>query len=283
MLRVLQGSIIAFSIIGLSAGCTNTVGSTNPQPELGAAPEELLANASAVPNNNDSTWVRLAREVPGGFAGIYLKHGALVLALTQPEKKLDAIAALTARHLELPPRVDLRDAIVERVRWNFAQLYDWSRYVFPRVHMKGLVMADLDELHNSVTIGILQQDTASVNADLKKLSLPSGLVRVEAYASPVCVNDTVSAVRVWAKDLKTGQSVTPGARLTIRSTGFTKTSVGPANLPQAPLEAAVLKAGVFDLLVQQTGYRDWEQKNVAVRFDDCHPIIVELTALLTRQ
>ena len=237
-------------------------------------PEDTIAKTE------DSTWVRLAREVPGGFAGIYLNdHGALVLALTQPEKKLAAIAALSPQ-LALPSGMNLRDAIVERVRWDFAQLYVWSRYVLPKIEGR-VVIADLAEQHNRIEIGVLQRDTASVNADLKKLSLPIGLVSVEV-GGPICLSDIVPAVRVWAKDAKTGESVTPGARLTIRSTDFTETSVGTANFPQGSLEAGVGKTGVFDVVVQQAGYSDWEQKNVTVRFDGCHPVTMEFTALLRR-
>lgn len=274
--------IVTIAFLVATNGCTNAGAPTNPDLGLGPPAGAALLEDSSMFSSGDIAWARLALEVPGGFAGIYINDDRRpVLRLTQPEKKQAAMAILSTRQVAyLPSGINLSDAIVERAKWDFAQLYDWSRYVTPRIGT-GVIMLDIDEVHNRITMGVLERDRARIAADLTKLSLPTGLVSVQAQ-TPVCYSDMVPAVRVWAEDLQTRESITSGARLTIRNAGFTETTVGSPNFPQAPLEAGIGKTGVFDVMVQQTGYNDWEQKNVLVKFDGCFPITVELTVVLRR-
>jgi hypothetical protein len=136
----------------------------------------------------DEGWARLALEVPGGFAGIYLDDdGRPVLLLTHPEKKEDAIAALSTRQfVGLPDGTSLRDAIVKRAKWDFAQLYDWAHSRKLRISVQVLT-SDIDEVHNRLDYGVLQRDVATAKADFKKLSLPAGLVNVHAQ-TPVILD-----------------------------------------------------------------------------------------------
>jgi hypothetical protein len=285
------GAVI-FALVFIATGIACNVGApmhsdSAQQPPAAAA---LLDDSVAAAGTGDMKWAKLALEVPGGFAGIYLDDdGKPVLLLTHPEQKDAAIAALANRQLVyLPPGTELRDATVKRARWDFAQLYDWSQYLRnDRSPSLGADMGastfDIDEVHNRLAITVAPAGLKAAKASLRKLSLPRGLVSVEP-ASPICLDTTASvpATRVWVKDSQTQESITPGARLRIRSPGFDETVVGPPDLPEIPLEAGVEKTGTFDLTVSQTGYHNWEKKNVSVAFDGCHPVTVELTALLSR-
>jgi hypothetical protein len=70
----------------------------------------------------DEVWVRLAREVPGGVGGIFVDGGVLHLWLVDPSKQSEAIAAMEASLLYNGP--SLRNAVVLKARWDFAQLAD---------------------------------------------------------------------------------------------------------------------------------------------------------------
>ena len=100
----------------------------------------------------DDRWAALAREVPGGFAGEMLE-GGLVVFLVDTTQRDAALAALAARGgLE---GMDPKRVRVRKVRWNFAQLYDWYRYLGLHVwSASGLVTSDIDEAQNSITYGV---------------------------------------------------------------------------------------------------------------------------------
>lgn len=241
-----------------------------------------LLNDSSIANG-DMQWAKLALQVPGGFAGIYLgDDGKPVLLLTHPEKKHAAIAALATRQfVYLPPGAELRNATVKRARWDFAQLYDWSQQLMAIVGRAAPSTLDIDEVHNRIAVTVPPENLKRFREDLNKLSLPRGLVSVGLY-SPICVDILMPAVRVWVKDAQTLEFITRGARLRIRSEGFDETVADPTHLPGLPLEGGVEKTGTFDLTVSKTGYRDWEKKEVTVESDGCHPVTVELMALLSR-
>ena len=160
------------------SACTNQT-----QPELAPiAPVTIAMLDTSRSARGDAPWAKLALEIPGGFAGFYLgDNGKLVLLLTDPEKKHEAIEALSARQpAVLPPGTDLNDATIKRVRWNFAQLYDWLRYLGSKNLGGRVITVDLDEVHNRIAFGVLKSDVATVRANIKKLRLPKGLVSVQA-------------------------------------------------------------------------------------------------------
>ncbi len=80
-------------------------------------------------------------------------EGGLVVFLVDTTQRDAALAALATRGgLESrdPKRVRVR-----KVRWNFAQLYDWYRYLGLHVwSASGLVTSDIDEAQNSITYGV---------------------------------------------------------------------------------------------------------------------------------
>ena len=103
--------------------------------------------------DDDDRWADLAREVPGGFAGMMLE-GGLVVFLVDTTQRDAALAALAARR-GLEGR-DPKRVRVRKVRWNFAQLYDWYRYLNLHVWSdSGVVTSDIDEAENRITYGVM--------------------------------------------------------------------------------------------------------------------------------
>ena len=77
----------------------------------------------------DTEWAMIAREVPGGFAGLYLEEGRVVVLLTDTLQRAAALPALRQRMLRWRPDLDYEGARVVQARWSFAELYDWSAYI----------------------------------------------------------------------------------------------------------------------------------------------------------
>src|SRR5437870_2595617 len=117
-----------------------------------AALDSLGLSIPAPAVTPDDRWAALAREVPGGFAGTMLE-GGLVVFLVDTTQRDAALAALGARG-GLAGR-DPKRVRVRKVRWNFAQLYDWYRYLNLHVWSdSGVVTSDIDEAENRITYGV---------------------------------------------------------------------------------------------------------------------------------
>jgi hypothetical protein len=126
----------------------------------------------------DDDWSDIARDTPGGFAGLILENNLPVVFLTDTTKKADALAALTAKHVYTS---GLTGATVRAARWNFQQLAEWFRYFQISVEfMPGMSFADIDEAKNRITYGVV--DTAARKAIEQRLStmdVPCYLVGLE--------------------------------------------------------------------------------------------------------
>src|SRR2546429_1392834 len=135
--------------------------------------------------DDDDRWADLAREVPGGFAGMMLE-GGLVVFLVDTTQRDAALAALAARR-GLEGR-DPKRVRVRKVRWNFAQLYDWYRYLNLHVWSdSGVVTSDIDEAENRITYGVMgESGRRRLERRLAALRprLPCFLVAVEVVGPP---------------------------------------------------------------------------------------------------
>src|SRR2546430_3157892 len=158
-----RNSVVALALLGLAcahrspgprwARLGRSCRADAPAVELPAAQRDSLGGL--VPESratSDDRWAEAARELPGGFAGKILE-GGLVVFLVDTTQRDAALAALAARGgLE---GMDPKRVRVRKVRWNFAQLYDWYRYLGLHVWSdSGLVTSDIDEAHNSITYGV---------------------------------------------------------------------------------------------------------------------------------
>lgn len=126
----------------------------------------------------DDDWSDIARDTPGGFAGLILENNIPVVFLTDTTRKSDALAALTAKHVYSG---SLSGARVRAARWDFLQLAEWFRYFQLNVYfMPGMTLADIDEAKNRITFGV-HDSTAwrNVESALSKLDVPCYLVGLE--------------------------------------------------------------------------------------------------------
>lgn len=124
----------------------------------------------------DDDWSDLARDTPGGFAGLILESGVPVVFLTDTTKKTEAIAALSARHLFSG---NLSVARVRAARWNFMQLAEWFRY-FQADLLAPITLADIDEAKNRITFGVADSSGKKVvEQQLARLDVPCYLVGLE--------------------------------------------------------------------------------------------------------
>lgn len=130
----------------------------------------------------DDEWSDIARDTPGGFAGLILENNTPVVFLTDTTKRAEALAALGAKNV-YPP--GLAGARVRAARWNFTQLAEWFRYFQINLEFSTPIRsADIDEAKNRITYGV--PDSAAwktVEQQLSRLSVPCYLVGLEIEAS----------------------------------------------------------------------------------------------------
>jgi hypothetical protein len=128
----------------------------------------------------DDQWAEIARQVPGGWGGFYLLNGQPTIYLVHPERRDEAVAALYAFGVG-QPGFDVRLSAVLRGRWDFAQLYDWYRYINVQARtVGGLYFTDIDEAQNRLHYGVDSGAVRQFEAFLQALDLPCDLLTVEA-------------------------------------------------------------------------------------------------------
>jgi hypothetical protein len=153
-----------------------------PGPSLGEEQRATLPPDPSPPSG-DAEWAEIARQVPGGWGGLFKQGGTPVIYLVDPTKQSEAVDALFALGVGQPN--DIRQAIVLKGRWDFAQLYDWYRYIQLRAGSpNGLVFSDIDEARNRLHCAFENTDTkASFENSLQPLNLPCELVITEVTSS----------------------------------------------------------------------------------------------------
>jgi hypothetical protein len=134
------------------------------------------------PEPNDTTWhpdargAHLARRLPGGWGGQFGEDGHWAIYLTAPERGREVTALL-----RLPPGVRVR-----RGRWDYAQLYDWYRYLSPHTHGLAMVSLGIDVAHNRILLGVLDAATRrQLEERLAALRIPCYLVAIQVEQRPV--------------------------------------------------------------------------------------------------
>lgn len=124
----------------------------------------------------------LAKELPGGFAGVFHDKGQPVLLLTDPAQSSTVKEALAPYLINLGS-IDLARAEVRAARWNFSQLSNWYTYIFrhtPVATTPGITRSDTDVTLNRILItveSVAARDRV-VNA-LRGVQLPCDLIALE--------------------------------------------------------------------------------------------------------
>jgi hypothetical protein len=155
--------------IGKSCSPTSPAYSV-PRARLDSAPALTHGRSRTV----DDDWSDLARDLPGGFAGIILESNVPVVFLTDTTQKQQAFTALQARGTF---GLNFTNARARAARWNFTQLAEWFRYfqVTPVENM--WVSADIDESKNRIEYGVRDAAArAALEQALSRLDVPCYLV-----------------------------------------------------------------------------------------------------------
>ena len=124
----------------------------------------------------------LAKELPGGFAGVFNDRDQPVLLLTDPAQSSTAKAALAPYAVNLGS-IDLARAEVRAARWDFAQLSNWYTYIFrhtPVGATPGITRSDTDVSLNRILITVESAAARDrVIGELRKVDLPCDLIALE--------------------------------------------------------------------------------------------------------
>lgn len=137
----------------------------------------------------DAQWAQYARQVPGGFGGLYYAPGAerqpgpLTIMLVNPKERKAALETLAQVFRGQPEErlvPQLPGAAVKQARWDFAQLFDWRRYLDRHAFsVQGLTSADIDEVQNRIEYGVENEAARDrLNEVLQQLGLPCHLVSI---------------------------------------------------------------------------------------------------------
>lgn len=135
--------------------------------------------------NIDDQWAAIARWVPGGWGGFLVDSGRPTVYLVHSEERQQALADLYALGIGLP-LYDIRTAQVWPGRWDFAQLYDWYRYIKLSIGWPdGLYSTDINEGSNRLVFGVDTAAKAKVESLLATLDLPCDLVKVSVETQSI--------------------------------------------------------------------------------------------------
>ncbi|MCR4339783.1 MAG: hypothetical protein NUW01_07850 [Gemmatimonadaceae bacterium] len=139
---------------------------------------------------NHELFAALAKEVPGGFAGVFQDKAQPVLLLTDPSRETEAKAALAPYFINLYG-IDMATVEVRRARWDFAQLANWHTYLFrhtPVPATRGLTYNDTDVTLNRILLGVKDAEARDrLRAVLAGIDLPCDLMLLEIRDEVVMV------------------------------------------------------------------------------------------------
>ena len=162
----------SWAVIGKTCSPTSPVYAV-PRARLDSAPIFTHGPSRTV----DDDWADIARQVPGGYAGIILENGTPVVFLVDTTQRQQAIAGLQGR-LSVPG--GFANAKVRAARWDFAELAEWYRYLQIEPLGAQISFADIDEAKNRIAFGAPDSTSrAKMNQALAKLDLPCYLVAIE--------------------------------------------------------------------------------------------------------
>lgn len=170
------------------------------------SPEALELWSSALassPDNLDTLFLTLEEHFPG-FAGFHFEtSGALTLSVSEAiDSDQEALLIEVGRAIretygdrvrepEQGPRI-----VVRKVKHGFRALSDAYATVMGALPFEGIVVSDLDEVRNTVTIGVLDEDTAAlVQKAWAQQALPSDLLHVEEWEPVMPRADLAGQVR----------------------------------------------------------------------------------------
>jgi hypothetical protein len=111
-----------------------------------------------------------------GWGGFFLENGVPTIYLIDAALKEAAIAVLATEGFPLSS-----SARVKQGRWDFAQLYDWYRYLALHISaVDGMSFSDIQEARNRIEYGVIDEPTrVRLEKTLAALEVPCFLVAIE--------------------------------------------------------------------------------------------------------
>lgn len=149
---------------------------SSPAIPLSSARRQTLPTVPANERTVNDEFASYARAVPGGWGGYFLQEGTPTLWLVDPSKRSAAVEALHDRGLTQIPT----DVSVIPGRWNFAQMYDWYRWLKQEIaDTPNLIGTDVQESANRIQFFVAHDSLRAVlDARLVELGTPCRLVAV---------------------------------------------------------------------------------------------------------
>jgi hypothetical protein len=147
-----------------------------PAPSLSPAARESLPPPPSPESNPNARWAALAGRVPGGWGGFFLEEGVPTIFLVDPALKHAAIEVLATEGFPVTSSTRAKQG-----RWDFAQLYDWYRYLTRNVSaIDGLSSSDIQEARNRIEFGVIDEAARGrLEQTLAALEVPCFLVAIE--------------------------------------------------------------------------------------------------------
>ena len=194
---------LGFVVVAGTAACSGAKSITAPPPEIpkfsclsNSATFRLPADLRAtLPlfklGMPDDAYESISQSVPGGFAGVFFEDDHYVMTFVDPPKADQARAAIQQAFVNFGvggTRIDARTAEIRGVRWTFAELAEWDRYILISIHnnpVAGISSSDIDEHANTLSFGVIDETSrAHLEARLASLGVSCNLVTtvIQPYA-----------------------------------------------------------------------------------------------------
>lgn len=154
---------------------------TTPRTAGSAARNVSVVRGSKYRRADEDYMVAIGQEEPT-FAGIFLDQDGSVTAYVADSTRLVPARATIQRHLAfdglgLPAQYRNRPIKILAGHYSFQQLSDWRDLVTDSIlGSDGVVLDDLDEAINRVTIGLPASSRAAVSVHLARLGVPLAAV-----------------------------------------------------------------------------------------------------------
>jgi hypothetical protein len=189
---------LAFTVVvgALACGaCTKSVGAVAwaEAPDGCERPSSMVpASPPAIPGLDDdgsrtAQWAKIARTVPGGFAGIVRKPGDRWELLMVDPARRDTLISVVARRLRMQS-TSSQPVLpsIRQVRWNYAQLYDWYRLLLAReVSKNAPVSIEIDEFNNRILIEVPDKlERLRILRRVEAIGVPCFLIAVRVNSFP---------------------------------------------------------------------------------------------------
>lgn len=197
--------VVAVAMLSLTSGCSDPAVPEANDPSWAQLNRSCPADAPATSLSparrdtigeyagalyQDALWARYARQAPGGFAGLFFAPGSgrqtgpLTVLLARPHQRAAALEALERLFRDAGDdriAAQLPGAVVQPARWDFAQLFDWRRYLDRHAwKVQGVTMADTDEVENRIQYGVVDEAARErLTRVLRGLDLPCYLVGIK--------------------------------------------------------------------------------------------------------